>query len=286
MIRKSWETRWLLTPQVEHARVSAIIAASWNFPGVKPHEEVLAAALHHDDAWKAVDEQPLVNPAGAPMAFDEIEFSRGSKIWRECAELLMRDEKYYAAKLVAGHFLHLQRQSDVSRMRPREVVEVGKLIGDLRGMQARCDAHLNKAEAHALNITEEDIDLVHSSNGSWSRRLNYEQDLRFLQVCDFISLLLCTDFTGEVEIDNVPYMQEGDRLQVVRKAPTQLAMTISPMPFRKNLRDHLTSVPVARRIYSTSEELTAEFNASKSLFQEFHIGSPADTGAKATATAF
>ena len=255
MIRKTWDgDKWLLTPQAEHARISGLLAASWNFPGDKPHDEAVVAITRHDDGWKDADAEPGVNAEGVPVAFDEMDPLKAVEIWSRSSSQLLSEGKFYGAQMVAMHFSQLARTFNIAKMRPRAAAAIGKFLGDQKYLIAKCERELAKAR---------------DENGNSGGAL--DRDLRLLQVCDLLSLLLCTDFTGQTEITDVPYLTEGDKLKVGRRGD-KLALTIEPLPFKKNLRDHVNGTVVPRRAYANSDDLKGAIDSGSSSPLEFHFG--------------
>jgi hypothetical protein len=82
---------------------------------------------------------------------------------------------------------------------------------------------------------------------------------------------MCTDFHDKEIITNVPYLQQGGTLTVTRKG-NKLALTLDPLPFKKNLRDHLTSYIVPYIPYESPEELRAAMDEVKTVPNEVHFG--------------
>lgn len=260
MIRKLWNRdKWMLTPQVEHARLAALFAASWNFAGEKPGDDVFQAIRRHDDGWKEADEKPLVNPSGAPMNFDEGDLARATEIWSRSSQLLMDEGKAYSAALVASHFLHFaENDVDLGKASVRSAIAAGKFIASQRGL-------VQKGQAAAATAVK-DEDAKDSPNSS-----AFAQHLRLLQVCDTLSILLCSDFIGEHEIVDVPYLENGSTLTVSRKTDN-LTLTIVPLPFKKNLRDHVNSYVIPRKVYESNEDLQGEVHGTKLSNNEVHLG--------------
>lgn len=270
MIRKTWDRdKWLLTLQSEHARIAAVIAAAWNIDGAKPHEETLLAISHHNDGWKQADAAPKVNDNGEPMDYNEIGSFEHMPIWAEASAALFEEKKYYAASLVAGHFAHLARTNiDLGKLRARQAVEVGRFIGDQQVLISRCNKLNSSKNIHDAAITLED---ANSQIAGHKKVQDYEKDLRLLGICDFLALLLCTDFQGETEIDNVPYLPGADRLTVSRGSG-KLVLNISPLPFRKNLREMISGIVIPRKEYTNSKELQKTISGTKPLMVEAHLG--------------
>jgi hypothetical protein len=272
MIRKTWGAdKWLLIPQHEHARLSGVIAASWNFGKVRPHRELLIAISRHDDGWKAVENHPRINEAGAPLSFLEMDQFESFEAWSRSSAALADEKKYYAARLVAAHFVHLVRnEADMAKLSPRKAVAMGRFIGE---QQARMAQWKRLGDGSSSpGITVHDVETVFDdSPDAVSVAGTFQQDLRLLQVCDLLSLLLCTDFSGSTEIADVPYLESGDTLTVTRPN-TKLTLTVSPFPFRKNLRDHVSSILIPRRAYSSDTDLQEIVGNTSTVTQEFLIG--------------
>ncbi|MGI8905609.1 MAG: DUF3891 family protein [Candidatus Sumerlaeaceae bacterium] len=250
MIRKLWNRdKWLLTPQIEHARLAGLIAASWNYSGDKPSDEVIQSIRRHDDGWKEADETPLVNAAGAPMNFDEGELARSTGIWSRSSQLLADEGKLVGAALVASHFLYFAENTvDLSKASARAAVAAGKFIAQQRAL-------VQKAKSASSTISDSE----------------FQKHLRLLQVCDAISILLCGDFIGEHQLVDVPYLDGSTTLNLSRKSDN-LTLTLSPLPFKKNLRDHVNCFIVPRRIYETSEELQSTLKSTRASNNEVHLG--------------
>lgn len=256
MIRKTWNTdKWLLTAQTEHARVSAIIASSWNFPGERPSEQVFKAIMTHDDGWREADAAPMAKPGGDPRGFNEVKLAEATPIYTRSIELRKEAGHNYGAALVAGHFISLVENADLARASTADAKAAGQFL-------ARQAANLKAIKAE-----------LEQDEASRALLENYSSDLRFLQVCDYLSLLLCTDFSGEEIIENVPYLSEGDILLVSRPR-AGLSLCLAPLPFKKNLRDHLTSWILPYMPYDSTEELQYAMEEVKTTSNEVHFGGP------------
>jgi len=255
MIRKTWNSdKWLLTAQPEHDRLADIIGSAWNFPDGKPSDEVFKALIGHDDGWKEADAAPMVKENGDPCGFQEIKLADALPIYERSIEIRKEAGLLYAAALVTGHFLKLAESADLARASIKDAIACGQFLARQRKTLANLKEVIGKDEAGQTLLEK------------------YDDDLRFLQVCDYLSLLLCTDFTGEETIEDVPYLAEGNTLRVKRKN-SSLALMLSPLPFKKNVRDHLTSWIVPYIPYDSSEELCAAMEEVKTVVNEVHLGS-------------
>jgi hypothetical protein len=261
MLRKTWdEDKWLLTAQAEHARISGLIAVSWNFSDNKPHDEVKLAISRHDDGWQEADSSPQPNEKGDPRNFMEMPANESIHIAERSISLLYDEAKYYAARLVAGHFVALAYRMDLAHVSPGDARDIGQFIGEKKSLMLRCAASSGRpapAEAETEGKTN-------------NSERNFEKDLRLLQVCDLLSLLVCGEFSGEMEIEDVPYLADTDKLLVTGRGDLNLGIT--PMPFKKPLRGLLEAVAVPRRVYQSGEELKQEISTAKVLSREIHLG--------------
>jgi hypothetical protein len=263
MIRKPWdEDKWLLTKQPEHARISGLIAVSWNFSDDKPHSEVKLAIARHDDGWTEAENDPQLNEAGDPMNYLETPPDRAMETARRSIQLLYDEGKYYAARLVAGHFSQLAYQVDLGQVGPRTAQAIGRFIGEQNMLMTRCAKEHANGSAPPVSTSQDDAS---GTSGD-----NYTKDLRLLQVCDLLSLLLCGDFSGETVIEDVPYLSDTTALTVSGRG--DLNIGLSPMPFKKPLRGLLEAVAVPRRKYENPEDLRNEIAAAKVLSREIHLG--------------
>ncbi|MBX7246011.1 MAG: DUF3891 family protein [Candidatus Sumerlaeaceae bacterium] len=276
MIYRGWNgDKWLLTTQPEHGRIAGIIAAGWNFGLSKPRDEVLLAITRHDDGWKGADAAPEVTSDGRPVSFHEKDAVDRLEIWSRSVRQLYEDRKFYAARLVAAHVTYHARNSlDNAKLSPRAAVAVGNFIGEMTRLTQKCMVADQGRQTAVREILAKDPSATPTPEPD-----DFESDLRFLQICDLLSLILCGDFAGETTIPNVPYMHEGTELLVTRRSD-KLAVSISPLPFRKNLRDHLSAIIIPRRRYESSHELREVVQNTKPTTIEFHFGGATEPSSK------
>lgn len=109
----------LLVTQPDHAALSGCLMDAWaadGLPGRASRESVLLATRSHDDGWRDVDAQPVVDPqSGRPRDFIRMEDDVKQRIWpRAVARLATVDS--YAAALVAQHALtvHARHRTESS----------------------------------------------------------------------------------------------------------------------------------------------------------------------------
>lgn len=128
---------WMLISQVEHARLSALLAsmcrgrfedhAAIGSPGAdltavaaRPDEirlAVLAAILHHDDGWMEWEQAPQLGGDGRPLSFTEVHHTDSVQIW---SRSIASAERFgaLAAWMVAGHFLRLAGSATEAHGKP------------------------------------------------------------------------------------------------------------------------------------------------------------------------
>lgn len=245
----------MLTPQPEHARLASLMATSWNYPGEKPGDDVIQAIRRHDDGWKQAEETLPVTPAGAPANFDELELGMTGDIWVRSASILETEGRYYSAILVAEHFLWMaEHLIDMAKISARAAVALGSLIARERAVVQRSRLAMENHQSSVFPDQE-----------------RFRRDLRLLQVCDTLSILLCSDFIGEQVITDVPYLNGVDQITVSRKSES-LSLTLSPLPFKKNLRDHVNAYLVPKKVYDSPDELQAVLKSTKASHNEVHLG--------------
>lgn len=116
---------WLLISQVEHARISAQLAAhctgSFGAGSVSDdiRRQVLAAIEHHDDGWAPWERAPRIDDQQRPVSFMELHTAEAIPIWTGSIDAAAAHGPL-AAWMVAGHFSRLTRKySDATRSDPQ-----------------------------------------------------------------------------------------------------------------------------------------------------------------------
>jgi len=112
---------WLLISQIEHARISALLAERCldQFGQSTPEcdltavrAQLLAAILHHDDGWAAWDTAPQLDTQHhRPPSFREMQLEQVLPIWTASIKAAA-GEGSLAGLTVASHFLALLESSD------------------------------------------------------------------------------------------------------------------------------------------------------------------------------
>jgi hypothetical protein len=116
---------WVLISQIEHARVSAQLAAhcvgrfAAGDVSADIRQEVLAAIEHHDDGWAEWERSPRIDDHWRPVSFMELDAAEAIAIWTGSIDSASAHGPL-AGWLVAGHFSRLTRKySDATRTDPR-----------------------------------------------------------------------------------------------------------------------------------------------------------------------
>jgi hypothetical protein len=119
---------WVLVSQIEHARISAQLAAhcTGRFGAGEVSDElrreVLAAIRHHDDGWNDWEHSPRLDvDSGKPLSFMELDAAEAIPIWNRSIDAAATYGPL-ATWMVAGHFSRLTRKySDATRTDPQAI---------------------------------------------------------------------------------------------------------------------------------------------------------------------
>jgi len=206
MIRREVRTtdgqlNWLLVSQVEHARVSGVLATQWRAADLSPYEyqdkplqeattkEILAAVTHHDDGWAQWETCPRIDPAhGRPYSFmSELPLEESLVIWSNSIDSA-RHIGPLAGWLVAGHFSELLSASNHQR-----------------ALSAVSWLDIQRQRRHEWFSEWQQASGENTSAVA-------ERGLRLLQACDFLSLWLCCEcpvMASEVSENVPPFIYQG-----------------------------------------------------------------------------
>lgn len=250
--------KWLLISQVEHARLSGLLAEKClsKFGGANSaldhdRQELLSAIYHHDDGWAEWEQAPRLDPDdGRPLSFTELPPAEAIAVWQRSIESARR-HGVLAPWVVAGHFSALLTTIGDGAEHP--VAQQW-----LRETAAERAAWF--AQWHARNKSLHTAELAGEA-------------LRWLQLFDILSLWPCSQYPVEGEaVDHLPepFLNVDNWVLVreikpqFRSAPAQLAasepcrIVFEPWPFDEQevtieAAAHLVEV----RKYSTAAELLA-----------------------------
>lgn len=221
MIRRETADGWLLVTHGEHARLAGLFAEAWGndeFSAPGPRADVLAAVFSHDNGWAARDAAPFLTRAnipeaftkslvGAYSAFEEIDLPSYLRVRGE-ATAAVAETNPYAAIVVSMHTVNLlTEQADVSTIRPEHRPLHAEFVAAQRAFQFETAARLG-TESGAL-----------------------ERAFRFLQCCDSLSLIACTDYPQARPLRHAQPDRTG-RLHALECEPLgENVFKIAPSPF-------------------------------------------------------
>jgi hypothetical protein len=228
---KSGEERWILISQVEHARLSGVLADAWGAPPfapLVPHDQMVAAIELHDDGWSAWEVAPKVDgQTGRPLDFTETPLTDSLSIWRDSIRA-GADIGPLAAYMVSGHFAAL-----LERFSARWTSD------------ATLAALANDFLVEQHDERERWLAMWQKTSGGIATSAEADRAVGWLQMFDFVSLWLCCAERSEPEQFAPPV---GPRL-TMRPAHGVYDLEVSPWPFCRpalELEALGRSVPVAR----------------------------------------
>lgn len=248
---------WALISQVEHARIAWDVARAWNteaYPLATPHEELLAAVLHHDDGWLAWELRPTV-VEGKPRDFMEMPLDESLAIWRRSIAVAQTCGPL-AAYAVGSHFAALTRWS----------LEKGEHSESWRDLAEEFLEEQEELAAERLaelvardGGTQADLDGVVATAEA---RRNADQAWHALQFFDRVSLWLCCAERREAETIDVPESL-GTGLGAFRFEPCGSGsggggaeIAIRPWPLRVDRLEVTTlAAGVPRTTYDSPDQL-------------------------------
>ena len=171
MIVRDLGDAWQVVLQVDHAELSGEIAASWADSG-EHHDSVVLAARRHDDGWAVWERSPLVDVAGAPVNFLDVQVPAHLAFYR-AGIAAIADEDPYAGLLVSMHGagIYRQRYGEDPGLKLSHAAEVVELV----------DAFVAEQEGR---------------HGDWAAAAGVDDELRWadyrrLQAYDRLSLVFC-----------------------------------------------------------------------------------------------
>lgn len=239
MIRRQENNGWLLITQPDHAKLAGEMARHWGndkFSRATPRDEVLFAIAEHDNGWREPDAAPQLNPAnGLPYHFAEWSLANHFANWRRGEQRFLSQNRY-ASLLISRHGSILFRylvdtQADPVLAHPFFARETWRS----RGLQMSPEE-----QRQVLSFVEEREEFqrgVHkelAADPRFAGAVNPEQlncNFRLLQVCDALSLYICSGPPQEKTLPNIARRNWNDRVSLTLRPDGQKAALIEPYPF-------------------------------------------------------
>jgi hypothetical protein len=221
MIRRDEADASWLIHQAAHAYIAGQIACHWIGSGAMvpaPRAELLVAAACHDAGWAAAEQQPRINGDGLPRTFTEMDLLDHFSIWRHSIEAVFAQNRY-AGLLTSLHCTALYEQRLT-------------LVDDPPDDRARIRVFLEKWHAWQRLLIAALTD--HPRYGPVVNAPRLGENLRLLQVWDYLSLLLCMSTVREQTLEDVP-LAGGQRGTLRVAASGEHGMALDPFPLDQPL---------------------------------------------------
>ncbi len=241
MIRRTEAGVTWLIHQAAHAYIAGKLAAHWVGTGgmaLVPRDDLLIAATFHDAGWYAAERTPRVNGQGQPRTFTEMDLDEHFAIWRASIESVFAQSRY-AGLLTSLHC------SALYALRLR-------YLDDPPADKRRIEAFLD--ERHAW---QEALIAALRDHPLYSRAVTpgaLEENLRLLQVWDYLSLLVCMGSVHEQALEDVP-VDRGTRATLRVAADGLRGMALDPFPLDGPLTVWIEARPVNKGVFASDTEL-------------------------------
>lgn len=243
MIRREEPDSIWLIHQAAHAYLSGAIATHWIGDGAMafaPRDDLILAAHNHDAGWVDAERQIGLNAQGMPRTFTEMPLDGHFTIWEDSIQAVFYQNRY-AGLLTSLHCTALYEQ----RLR---------FVADPPQDKARIEAFLDR-----WRCWQDDLTGVLANHPRYSLAVQPNQlaeNVRLLQVWDYLSLLLCMSAVREQTLDDVPFNTGmRDTLQIASHGPR--GMALDPFP----LDEPLTFWIDARQVIGGPFDAASEFQA-------------------------
>ncbi len=213
--REEADSTWFIH-QPAHAYIAGQLAEHWVGDGgavLHPREELLLAATYHDAGWVHAERQPRINVQGQLCTFTEMQLDEHFSIWQGSIEAMFSLNRY-GGLLTSLHCAALYEQ----RLRylddpPADRARIQAFLAARYTWQDGLIAALKDHPRYALAVEAEPL----------------AENLRLLQVWDYLSLMLCMTPVHEQIIDDVP-LGSGQRATLRIAANGTRGMVIDPFP--------------------------------------------------------
>lgn len=216
MIVRDAGEAWQVVLQTDHADLAAGFARAWAETGPR-HDSLVLATERHDDGWAVWEQSPLVDEAGRPVTFLDVQVPAHLAFYR-AGIAAIADEDAYAGLLVSMHGagIYRQRYGEDPGLKLTHAEEVAGLVEDFVAEQEAAVP----ARAAAAAVDEE---------LRWA-------DYRRLQAYDRLSLLFCMrDLEQSEPFELGPFRVEPRGAWRVRLDPCPLRAGTEPLRLVRRL---------------------------------------------------
>ena len=242
----------IVTRQIDHGAISGELASHWgnaSFPKPLPFESVIYACGVHDEAWRYLDEEPILDEStGWPHTFMSMATPDILPAYLDGADRVGRVNPY-AGFLVMMHYQgFFNRRFGLDKDLPsRKVTEEE---------QKSVQVYMNAAEMLRGRFRSR----------AWEEQEYYVGDVSapaishaylILQIVDVISLFLCVDPCSSWSLGDVRRTVGGELLTMEMKPISPGKVQVHPWPFTTKSEIEVT-FPIRRipnRKYVSTEEV-------------------------------
>lgn len=260
MIRRvESDTVWVIS-QTAHAYIAGQIAGHWIGSGKMaptPREELLIAAYNHDAGWTVPDQQPRINAEGQPRTFTEMDMDEHFDIWRRSIEAVFVQNRY-AGLLTSRHCTALYEMRLANFPDPPATrARIKAFLETQHAWEDKLIATMHDHPRYALAVEPDCL----------------AENLRLLQVWDYLSLLVCMSTVREQMLEDVP-LDDGKRgvLRLASDAPR--SMLIDPFPLDQPLTLWIDARQVNGGPFADDTALRHTLAGTSYRPLVFEIGSP------------
>lgn len=225
MILRQVNGELILTNQIDHAEVSGVLASHWGngaFGRPVHFDSVVFACAKHDEAWRAFDDEPTIDPDTAqPHSFMSMPLDLILPAYYDGAGRVGREDPY-AGFLVSMHYqgffnsrfgldpalaIRTPKENETSRL-----AAYYSAMEQLRGRFRTIAGEQRIVFGHASSPVVAHAYLL-------------------LQVVDVISLFLCINPQGQWPLGEAYRTIGGQRVKFAMKPVGEGSVEVSPWPF-------------------------------------------------------
>jgi len=246
LITREYNDNLCFITQHDHARVSLDIFLLFSeeiISGVKNKEELQYAIRNHDCGWIEYDKTPKVSENNEVYTFQNMKQSLQEELW---VKSVSNSIVTYSSLLIAEHFKVLYAKS-ISRRNATN-----------NSFNERCDYNVGSA------FLKEKKPSVKTDE--------FKIELRFLQICDLLSLVLCRERPIDSRIiSGIKSDQEklGDfNFKKIENSIYKLQTGILKS------KENLIEIPykmIDRELLSRPKKLKEEFKSAKMKFRQLYL---------------